>query len=158
MIIVWLIILALILLGLLFMLVEMLILPGVTFGAVLSISSFAGAIYLAFAKMSTMHGVAVIIFTIAVISITFSWAIMTGLWGRVELKEQLDSAVSPSPKDILPIGSRGITISRLAPMGRAKFGSILIEAKSQDVFIDPCCQVEIMGYENSAVIVKQIEK
>ncbi len=152
----WLIILALILLGLGFMLVEMLLLPGVTFGAVLSACSFVGATYLAYTSLGSMQGLSVIIASLALVFITVFWALRTGVWGRVALKEQLSGVTSPSPEEMVPMGERGVAMSRLAPMGRAKFGHTIIEAKSQEEFIDPKSAVEVVGYENSAVIVKKV--
>ncbi len=157
MIIAWLVIFTLIALGLVFMLIEMLILPGVTLGALLSVCSFVGAIYIAFARMGTLHGVAVLILIIGAIFTTFFWALLTGAWGAVELKDQLDGSVAQSPEETIPVGSRGVTMSRLAPMGSALFKGTIVEAKSLEAFIDPKSEVEVVGYDNSAVIVKEIK-
>ncbi|MFI3302173.1 MAG: NfeD family protein [Rikenellaceae bacterium] len=154
----WLIIFGLILLGLGFMLVEMLLLPGVSIGAVLSVGSFAGAIYVAFDGLGTMAGVAVIITSTVLALVLFLWAIRTGVWSTISLKEQVGTATSVEPSSILPLGSRGVAMSRLAPMGRAKFGDVIIEAKSLESFIDPKCDVEVVGYDNAAVIVKLIKQ
>ncbi len=157
MIIAWSIILALIALGLAFMLVEMLILPGVTLGAILSICSFVGAIYIAFTKMGTMQGVTVVILTILTIFITLFWALRTGVWGHIMLKDQLKGSTSTPPQERIPIGSQGVAMSRLAPMGSAQFGGTIIEAKSLEAFIDQKSRVEVVGYDNFAVVVKEIK-
>ncbi len=154
----WLIILGLILLGLGFMLVEMLLLPGVSIGAVLSVGSFAGAIYVAFDGLGTEVGVWVIVASIVLTMALFLWAIKTGVWSAISLKEQVGSSSSAEPSSILPLGSQGVAMSRLAPMGRARFGDVVIEAKSLEAFIDPKSDVEIVGYDNAAVIVKLIKK
>lgn len=153
----WLIILGLILLGLIFMLVEMLLLPGVTIGALLSVASFIGAVYVAFDSLGTTAGVATIIISIVTSLLLFFWALRTGVWKRLSLKEQVSGSSSSVPSDILPMGSRGVALSRLAPIGRAKFGDTIIEAKSLEAFIDPKCVVEVVGYDNAAVVVKSIK-
>ncbi|MFI3292660.1 MAG: NfeD family protein [Rikenellaceae bacterium] len=154
----WLVIFGLILLGLIFMLVEMLLLPGVTIGALLSVASFVGAIYVAFDALGSMAGVATIIASLALSLIAFFWAIRTGVWKHISLKEQVGGASSQSPAEKVAVGSRGVTMSRLSPMGSAKFGDVIIEAKSLDSFIDPKCEVEVVGYDNAAVVVKSIKK
>ncbi len=153
-----LLILGLILLGLIFMLVEMLLLPGVTIGALLSIASFVGAIYLAFDALGIVVGVVTIIASITLSLITFFWAIRTGVWKRISLKEQVGGTSSSSPADKVSIGMQGVTISRLSPMGSAKFGDVIIEAKSLDSVIDPKSEVEVVGYDNASVVVKSIKK
>ncbi len=153
----WLIILGLILLGLICMVVEMLLLPGVTIGALLSIGCFFGAIYIAFDALGVMAGVATIIASIALSICTFFWAIRTGVWKKISLKEQVTGASSQLPSERISIGSRGVTLSRLSPMGSAKFGDVIIEAKSLDSVIDPKSEVEVVGYDNAAVVVKSIK-
>ncbi len=150
----WLIIFGLLLLGVLFLLAEMLLLPGVTVGAILSLGAFLGAIYVAFDALGTICGVAVIGVSFVVAALSVMWALRTDMWRRISLKEQVSGSVSTTPQDRLPVGSRGIAMSRLAPMGKAKFGDQIVEAKSLEAFIDPKCEVEIVGYDNSAVIVK----
>ncbi|MFR9603024.1 MAG: NfeD family protein [Rikenellaceae bacterium] len=155
---VWGIIIGLILMGVIFMVVEMLLLPGVTLGALLSVCSFGGAIYVAFDALGNTVGVSVIVASIAVSIITFVWAIKTDVWKRISLKERVEGSSSASPSEVISLGSRGVAMSRLAPMGRAKFGDTIIEAKSMEAYIDPKSEVEVVGYDNAAVIVKLIKQ
>ncbi|MFI3282881.1 MAG: NfeD family protein [Rikenellaceae bacterium] len=154
----WLVIFGLILVGLIFMLVEMLLLPGITIGALLSVASFIGAIYVAFDALGVVAGITTIAISILSSVVAFFWAIRTGVWRRLSLKEQVSSSSSSSPSELLPLGSRGVALSRLAPMGSARFGTTIIEAKSLESFVDPKCEVEVVGYDNAAVIVKPIKK
>ncbi len=153
----WGIIIGLILMGVVFMIVEMLLLPGVTLGALLSVCSFAGAIYVAFDALGHMAGVSVVVASIAISLLTFVWAIRTDMWKRISLKERVAGSTSQSPSEVIALGSRGVAMSRLAPMGRAKFGDTIIEAKSLESFIDPKSEVEVVGYDNAAVIVKLVK-
>lgn len=140
------------------MLVEMLLLPGINVGAALSIGSFAGAICIAFYELGNMAGFATIAISALLAVALFLWSTRAGAWSSISLNEQVNSTSSTEPSKILPIGSCGVTMSRIAPMGRARFDDVIIEAKSLGSFIDPKSAVEVVGYENAAVVVKLIKK
>lgn len=145
----------LILLGLLFLVAELVLLPGISIGALLALICDGSAIYLAFTKM----GVTVGSLTLAIILILSLVAIVISLraktWQRFSLNQQLDASGIPTPANEVKIGDCGTTLSRLAPMGKVQINNKLYEAKSVDVFIDPKQRVEVIGFENFTVIVKQ---
>lgn len=62
----------------------------------------------------------------------------------------------PKPESELTLGAKGITVSRLSPMGKININGKVYEAKSADVFIDQREQVEVIGFENFNVVVKKI--
>ena len=51
------------------------------------------------------------------------------------------------------MGQVGITLTRLAPMGKVRIGEVTVEAKAVDDFIDPKQPVEVIGFDNTVVIV-----
>lgn len=147
----------LILLGLLFLFAELLLLPGVSVGALLALICYGSAIYLAFVKFSTTVGMAVLaaILLLSLLAIIFSLRAKT--WKRLSLNEQVTSSSMPSPETELKIGDRGCAISRLAPMGKVDFDGKIFEAKSFDTYIDARSTIEVVGFENFNVIVKKTE-
>lgn len=52
---------------------------------------------------------------------------------------------------------RGVTLSRLSPMGKVEIGGRTYEAKSQGAYVDQQRDVEVVGFENFSVIVKTIK-
>jgi membrane-bound ClpP family serine protease len=56
----------------------------------------------------------------------------------------------------LQIGDKGITLSRLAPIGKARFNNTTVEAKAQENFIDEQTPVVIVRIEGYNVIVEPI--
>ncbi len=145
----------LILLGLIFCVVEMLILPGITLGALLSAAFYGGAIYIAFTKLGLVGGVVIILISgvLSLIAIVFSLRAKT--WDRFSLKSKIDSSSSAVPQNQVSIGDAGVTISRLSPMGRVEINGSSYEAKSSDVYIDSKREVEVVGFENFSVVVKE---
>lgn len=149
-----LILIVLILLGLLFLLVELLLLPGLSVGGILSMGCYGWAIYLAFNSHSMAVGitVCVLIAILSLISVVISLRAKT--WQRLSLKDKIESQSSTTAQHSVTIGSEGITLSRLAPMGKIAVNGVSYEAKSQGGYVDSNCAIEVIGHEDSVVIVK----
>ena len=125
---------------------EIFLLPGITIagiaGALFAIGGVAFAYSISIAVGNITLGSSILTF-----GGIFLWLLRSNSFHRVSLKTDIESTVE-SPRDMdLKIGDAGITLSRLAPIGKARFNSITIEAKSTGEFID----------ENTPVIIKQIE-
>ncbi|MFI3333075.1 MAG: NfeD family protein [Rikenellaceae bacterium] len=148
----------LVLLGIFFCLVELLILPGITLGGILSIGCYGGAIYMAFNNLS-LGGAIVVTVIIALLSLL---AIIISLraktWDRFSLKSKIDSASSLSPQSRVAVGDSGVATSRLSPMGRVEIEGQSYEAKSHSSYIDAKTRVEVVGFDNFSVIVKPIDQ
>ena len=77
-------------------------------------------------------------------------------WRRFSLKQKVDSSVMPEPvQQSVRVGDTGMTVSRLAPMGKVEIGGKIYEAKSMDSYIDPRREVEVVGFENFNIIVRK---
>lgn len=142
--------------GLLFLVAEIVLLPGVSIGALLSLVCYGSSIYLAFRDYGPAAGVIVIL---VIVALSFGATILSlraKTWQRFSLKQRINSSSMPSPEEKLRIGERGVTISRLSPMGKIEIGGCVYEAKSQGDYIDPRTEVEVTGFENFSVIVRKI--
>lgn len=61
------------------------------------------------------------------------------------------------PKDTqVSVGQRGVTVSRLAPIGTARFGDKTLEVKSLDGLIDPNTEVEVVEVNGETISVRKI--
>jgi membrane-bound ClpP family serine protease len=75
---------------------------------------------------------------------------------RVALKTNVDSTLI-STRDLgLRAGQKGVTLSRLAPIGKARFGDVTVEAKAEEDFIDEQTPVVIVRIDGYNVIVQII--
>ncbi len=143
--------------GLLFCVVELLILPGVTLGGILSVVCNGGAIYMAFGQLGVAGGIIVVV-VIAVLScVAIALSLRAKTWDRFSLKSKIESSSSDAPQVQVAVGQRGVAISRLAPMGKVVIEGSSYEAKSADVYIDAKSTVEVVGFDNFSVVVKRIE-
>lgn len=147
----------LVLLGILFLLAELLLLPGVSIGGVLAMVCYGGAIWYAFDSLSVMAGIWTIVVVVVVSLISLAFSLRAKTWNRFALKQNIDSTSMPHPEDEVAVDATGVTVSRLAPMGKVNIAGKIYEAKSEDAYIDQKQSVEVVGFENFSVIVRKID-
>ncbi len=150
-------IILLIFLGVLFLVAELLLLPGISIGTILSLVCYGCAIYLAFDGYGTCTGAIVVAVVLLLSLITTMVSLRAKTWQRFSLKQEIDSSSMRHPENEISIGTRGISVSRLSPMGKVEIGGKSYEAKSVDVYIEQKQPVEVVGFDNFAVIVKKAE-
>jgi len=145
----------LVLLGLLFLLVEMLLLPGVSIGAILSAMCYGSAIYFSFRDFGVRTGIVV---TVAIIILTLVMvvvALRARTWRRLSLENNIDSQGVKQPSERLREGDTAVTLSRLAPSGKIEFQGETFEARSVSAYIEEHKTVTVVGFENFTVMVKE---
>ena len=151
-------IILLLLFGVLFLVAEIVLLPGISIGGILALVCYGSSIYMAFRDYGPLTGAMV---TVAILVLSAGATIVSlraKTWQRFSLKQQIDSSSMRTPEeDNVRIGDRGITLSRLSPMGKVDIGGRIYEAKSLDRYVDPRSEVEVVGFENFNVIVRVIK-
>ena len=147
----------LIVLGLLFLVAELLLFPGLSIGGILALVCYGGAIWYAFDSLSVTAGVWTVAVVLMLSLLTVIISLRAKTWQRLTLKQEIDSVSMPKPENEVAIGTMGVTISRLAPMGKVSINGKIYEAKSTDVMIDQKQYVEVVGFENFNVIVKKVD-
>jgi len=131
---------------------EIFLLPGITIAGVAGALFAIGGIAFAY-SVGVTTGNITLVSSIAGFGAVFLWLLRSNSFNKVALKADIDSAVA-SPRDTgLKAGDEGITLSRLAPIGKARFGSVTTEAKSVNEFIDENTEVVIISVEGYNVVV-----
>lgn len=143
--------------GLLFLVAELVLLPGVSIGAILSLVCYGGSIYLAFSDFGTEAGVAVIVVILLLSVAAVVVSLRAKTWQRFSLRQEIRSSSSVLPAEELRVGQRGVTLSRLSPMGKVEIDGKVYEAKSTGAYVDPRQEIEVVGFENFSVIVKTLK-
>lgn len=152
------VIVLLVLLGVFFLVAELVFLPGAVLGAILALASDVAAIYMAFARYGVAAGATVvgIILVLALLATIFSLRAKT--WQRFALKDKVEGRSTSTPSSQLNLGDRGVAISRLSPMGKVEIAGDIYEAKSMGAYVDQRSEVEVVGFENFTVVVKPLQK
>ena len=144
--------------GVLFLVTELVLLPGVSVGALLSLVCYGAAIYLGFTQFGTTTGVVVIVVILILSLLATILSLRAKTWQRFSLKQEIRSSSMPTPSDELVVGDRGVALSRLAPMGKVVINDRQYEAKTTGSYIDAQTPIEVIGFENFNVIVKKQTK
>jgi membrane-bound ClpP family serine protease len=149
-------IILLLLLGLLFLILEILVLPGTT------VLGFAGGIlmvigvWVAFSLYGLTTGLYVLggssVVTIAAVVMAFR----AGTWNRFTLHKKLTGQVNTFDQKVLAAGTIGVAVSRLAPMGKGEFNGEYYEVTTNGEFVDATTKITIVAVSKNQIIVKPI--
>ncbi len=149
------IIVLLIILGLILLILEILVIPGVgvvgIFGAIFIIVAIYGAYLNSFVFGNVTLLLSVIL---SVLSIYFS--LKSSTWQNAKLNAASDSKVVQFNEDEIRVGDDGITVSRLANIGKAKINNKFFEVESSQGFIDVNTPIRVLKIDSNKIIVKQL--
>jgi membrane-bound ClpP family serine protease len=151
-------IIILILLGILLLVVEFLIIPGITVAGIGGVALIGGTIYLTYKNYGVMAGNIVLLSTLVLIIGVAILTLRSRTWKKVMLNTKIDGKAADSMEDLLKPGDRGKAITRLAPMGNIQVGEVITEAKSMGEFITVNSDIEVVRVKNKEVIVKPLTK
>ena len=134
-------------------LLEIFFLPGITLAGIGGFIFAAGGIIFAYSA-ETMIGHISLIASILVFGIAFVWLMRSNSFSRVALKTDINSKLTSSRDLGIQPGDEGITLSRLAPIGKARINGINVEAKSEEELLDENTPVIVVRVDSYNVIVK----
>lgn len=152
-----LIILFLIFLGIVLLLIEFTILPGVTIAGIGGLLMLGASVYLAFNSYGSTAGFIALFFVL----IITPWLLYRMFKTRAGKKMMLESKITGTSVDqnysMVQPGDEGIAISRLAPVGKIRIGDLNYEAKSNSLFIDQQTHVRVTEVLQNQLIVEPIK-
>ena len=147
-------IITLILVGLVLIFAEILLIPGVGIAGVLGLLSMGGSCFYAFHEFGTTAGAIVTGVNAVLIAALTVWVLRAKTWKRMSLETNIDSKAVEGVS--LSLGDKGKTVTRLAPMGSARFGNYIIEVKALEGMLDPETPVEVVLIEDNRIYVKPV--
>lgn len=150
-------IIILIVVGLLLLLVETLLIPGFAVTGILGLCSMAAACYLTFTTFGNTAGIIVTIICILLAAALLVWVMRSSTWKKATLNTKIDSKVDVNAdKTGIAVGSKGVAITRLAPMGMVRFeDGTKAEVSSADGFLDQGTEVIVTNLEEEKIFVKK---
>jgi membrane-bound ClpP family serine protease len=81
-------------------------------------------------------------------------ALRSGTWNRIALKTTVDGKMNEQDGALFHEGDTGITITRLAPMGKVEVNNRLVEATALGELIDADKEIIVVKVELNRLIVK----
>ncbi len=145
---------SLVVIGLLFLLLEILVIPGVTVAGIIGTALIIIAIWQAYDQYGSQTGLIFLGSSITVSIVALYFSLRGRTWKRLMLNTEVEGKVDHFEKYHPKVGDEGVTISRLSPMGKARFNDDYFEVKSLSGYIDPNTEVVIKKIDHNSIVVK----
>ncbi|TVR43211.1 MAG: hypothetical protein EA394_01665 [Bacteroidia bacterium] len=154
---VWLIVLSLIVVGIVFLLLEILVVPGATVVGLFGVGLVIAGVVVSFNQYGTEIGIMTLIGTLVVSVVALTIALRSNTWKKAMHSSAIDSRVNVVEADKVIKGDEGIAITRLNPMGKALIKDEYYEVKSNDNLIPENSPIVVIKVEGNKIIVKSKE-
>lgn len=152
------IVVILLVVGVIFFIVELFLIPGISLAGIAG-TVFAGAgVYYAYSHIGVSAGNITLFSTVLLLGIAIWIFVRSKTLDRLSLKTDISGKNDPLEKMDIHVGDKGVTSSRLAPMGKVKINGNIIEAKTNDDFIDPGVEIVITQIYSTNVLVERLQK
>jgi membrane-bound ClpP family serine protease len=153
----WVAIIILLILGISLVALEIVALPGLVSGIVGMVFLGVG-VWHSYSTYGTVAGNVVLLSSVVVCLLLIVFLMRSKTWRFFGLKAEIDSKVNTVDEQVLPVGARGTTLSRLAPTGKALINGQQVEVHTVSDFVDENVEVEITKVEGYKITVKKVEK
>lgn len=146
---------SLMVLGLILLLLEMFLVPGISVAGVGGVLSVAASIYYSYQLSSSVGNVSLVV---GVIMIAFlAWLFFRSkAIDRMSLNSSIEAKVDLQTGHDINEGDLGITTSRLAPIGKAKINGQFVEVKSEAGFVDENTKIIVLKVLDTNILVKPV--
>lgn len=149
-------IILIILLGIILLLIEFLIVPGVTVAGIGGSILLVGGVICAYIFHSSTIGNYVLLGTVLAIIAIFIWAFKAKSWRRFGLETSIEGHAPENPVTELQVGDKGKSVSRLAPIGKAMIGNKVMEVRSNGGYIDANQDIQVIRIEQNKIFVETL--
>jgi membrane-bound ClpP family serine protease len=148
------IIVVLCLIGILLILAEIFLIPGLTITALAGAAFSIAGIYYAFRSYGAWGGSITLISTLAIIGVAFVYLVKSKALDTISLKTDIHSTVASNDSLSVSVGDEGVSISRLNPMGKVRVNNVTMEAKTLGEFVDENTEIVVLKVSPTQLIVK----
>ncbi len=117
-----------------------------------------GGVYLAFENFGPQVGFIVLITTLVSSVVILFVALRSKTWKGVMLSDKIDGRVNLGPGlNVINPGDKGMTVTRLNPIGKIRVNGIVMEGKSLQGYLNQKTEIEVIKVTGSQAIVKPIK-
>ncbi|MFH1319821.1 MAG: NfeD family protein [Bacteroidota bacterium] len=146
------VIIILISLGLILMLLEILVIPGGIVG-IIGLGLTIAGVWCAY-DLGTATGNYTLLITLLISGMLIYYSLRSNTWNKLMLLTTIKGKVNTFDENLIKEGDTGITISRLAPIGKASINDNFYEVQSVTDFIDENKEIKVVKIEGSKIFVK----
>ena len=151
----WLSVLLLVGLGLIFLIIEMLFIPGTTFVGIIGFVLAIVGIVLAYTHFGPTVGTIVLAGSTGLGVGIAVYSVRSGVWDRFANKETVKGRFNDAPFTIT-LGDIGETVSALRPIGKAEFGNTSYEVRTFGNYVEPGQRVKVTQIDHRKIFVEPV--
>jgi membrane-bound ClpP family serine protease len=148
-------ILGLLVFGIVLVLVEIFITPGIVVGIIGGVMISLG-VYFSYRYFGDTYGLTAVVFTVLVLSVAIFLAFRNGAWNRFATQRVIDGKANNIHLLKVDIGDIGTTLSALRPAGTALLNGQKMEVHTEGGFLLANVPIEVVKRVQNKVFVKQI--
>ena len=149
-------IILLILLGLVLLLIEFAVIPGVTVAGIGGFLLLGTSVYIAFADFGTGIGFATLAFVLIASPLLIYYFFSSKSGKNMILDSSILGKMEYIDSKKIAIGDTGKTIGRLAPSGKVKVNGEVVEAQSVGGFVDHNTEIRVLKILTNKIIVEPL--
>lgn len=147
-------IIGLLVFGIVLVLVEIFITPGIVVGIIGGVMITLG-VYFAYRDFGDVYGHTALLSTLAVLSVTIFLAFRNGAWNRFAMKEVIDGKANNIHTLKVEVGDVGVTLSALRPAGTALLNGQKMEVHTEGDFLLANVSVKVVKRIQNKIFVKR---
>ena len=150
------VVIALLLLGVLLLLLEILFVPGTTIVGIGGMVLLIIGIYLAYTYLGSLAGHISLASSVAAIFLSLIVLLKGQTWKKMALETNVEGKGVEQVEKMVAVRDEGKTVTRLNPSGNALFGNKLIEVDASGEFVDAESKIVVIKVEQNKIRVKTI--
>ncbi len=150
------VVVALLVLGVLLLLLEVVFVPGTTIVGVGGVILLVIGVHLAYDTIGEVAGHLSIASALLAILLSLGFLLKGRTWERMALESQLTERVDANDKQKVVVGDMGVADSRLNPVGKAVFGENVLKVHSNEGFISEGTAIEVTHVADGRISVRKI--
>ncbi len=149
-------IILLIFLGLLLLLIEFVIIPGVTVAGIGGFLLLGASVYMAFTKYGTGAGFLTLAFVLVASPLLIYFLFKSKMGKKMVLESLVDDKVDSFDTENIRVGDTGKTIGRLS--SKVRVNNEVVEAQSTGGYIDHNTDIRVLKILTNKIIVEPFKK
>lgn len=150
----WILIAVIVLVGFLFLLLEILVLPGTNVAGFIGFILIAIGVWQAYMIYGKLAGTLTLAGSVIFSVVALYYSLKSGTWDRASLKKKIDGKVNVIDTNNIHVGDEGKAVSRLVPMGKAMINGQYCEVQSKQGYIDQGSQIVVKSIEYNKILVE----
>lgn len=151
------VIILLIFLGLLLLMIEFAVIPGITIAGIGGFILLGASVYIAFTTYGNLAGFITLAFVLIATPVLIYYFFKSRTGKKMMLDTNIEGKVETFEIEKIKPGDQGKTIGRLAPMGKVKINDLIVEAQSTGSFIDHQTDIKVIKVLPNKIIVEPIK-